>query len=124
MKFDEIYTIIGEHDDEGNIQCFWRFFPKGLGIYEGKVKSDKVYGFGIHILDNEIYLGELKNSARNGYVIIYENNESKKIFYQGEFKHNLKHGIGKENSIIGIYEGEYKNGNAEGYGIYYYNKKS
>jgi len=54
---------LGKKDQDGI------YFWKGLGFCEAEWKDDKMNGIAHCIFENEIkmYVGEMKNSMRNGY---------------------------------------------------------
>ena len=62
--------------------------------------------------NGDIYIGEKNNNLKEGYGILFYNDEGR---YEGQFKNDKKEGFGIEKYSNGdIYTGEFKNGLREG----------
>ena len=87
-------------------------------IYTGQFKNDQKFGQGKvkYKLYKDVYQGEFKNNAINGYgLYIWENKHT----YQGDFLNGKMHGKGVYKwPEGGEYDGEYVNGIKEGKGIF------
>ena len=87
-------------------------------IYIGQFKNDQKFGQGKvkYKLYKDVYQGEFKNNAINGYgLYIWENKHT----YQGDFLNGKMHGKGVYKwPEGGEYDGEYVNGIKEGKGVF------
>lgn len=95
--------------------------PDNLQDYVvGKLnKKGKVDGFGAHVRDDKIYLGEFNNGKLDGEGAIYINSA---LNYIGKLKDNEPNGEGElyfDNSNVLKYKGKFKNGNYNGKGVLY-----
>jgi hypothetical protein len=90
--------------------------------YIGERKETIKEGIGVCYYSNgDKYQGEFKNDKKNGYgIYFYDSNGFK---YEGEWKDDIKDGYGQFYFSNGtIYEGEFKNDKMDGCGILFFTK--
>ena len=98
-----------------------------IAINDGNINEIFKYAIDKFYNENgEKYIGEMKNSLKNGKGVFYFNKDeaNKRKIYEGDYKNDKREGNGVMYYQNGDkYEGEHKNDKIEGKGImYYYNR--
>lgn len=109
---------------------YGKYYKKNNDIYEGIFDGPSISSFGkiINLNTDYSYIGEMKNSQKEGVGVEMVSTGNKPYIFKGEFSKNQKNGKGKimYTQLNEEYEGEFVNDKITGRGeyIWSYNDKN